>query len=287
MARLLLAFLLLTLCLAGCGGSSSAPVTLVSITVTPAGMSIAPGTTVQFRAIGKYSDNTFRDLTASVAWSSADSTVATISTQGLATAVAAGSTTITATLPIKPVLAGNLPEGYELVNAKTRPDQVTVSGPLQELSDLKFIPTHPIDLRRLTELTVTATDLDFKNLHLATKDQIPILAELDIQPKTVERTLTGIPVLPQGSPARLKPAQVAVTVQGPWPQVKVLKPADIKASVDTTTLGRKRTRLNVAVSLPQGVSLVRVQPGAGSASNLHNPLPASPTCGMTTHPPYC
>lgn len=181
------------------------------------------------------------------------------------------SPTISATLPIKPVLAGNPPEGYELVNAKTRPDQVTVSGPLPELSDLKFIPTHPIDLRRLTELTVTATDLDFKNLHLTLKDQIPILAELDIQPKTLIRILSGVPVLPEPGPARLQPAQVAVTVQGLWPRVKDLKPADVKAAVDTRNLGRTRARLAISVSLPEGVSLVRVQPGWVSASKEKTP----------------
>ena len=176
------------------------------------------------------------------------------------------SATITSTLPIKPVLAGNPPEGYELVNAKTRPDQVTVSGPLQELSDLKFIPTHPIDLRRLTELTIIATDLDFKNLHLTLKNQIPILAELDIQPKTLIRTLSGVPVLPEPGPAHLTPSQAAVTVKGPWPRVKDLKPADAKAAVDTRNLSRSRLRLNIVISLPQGVSLVRVQPGSVRAS---------------------
>jgi YbbR domain-containing protein len=181
------------------------------------------------------------------------------------------SPTISATLPIKPVLAGNPPEGYDLVNAKTRPEQVTVSGPLQEISDLKFIPTHPIDLRRLTELTVTATDLDFKNLHLTLKDQTPILAELDIRPKTLTRTLSGVPVLPEPGPALLTPSQVTVTVQGPWPRVKDLKPADVKAAVDTRNLSRGRLRLNVSISLPQEVSLVRVQPVWVSASREKTP----------------
>ena len=181
------------------------------------------------------------------------------------------SPTISATLPIKPVLAGNPPEGYELVNAKVRPEQVTVSGPLQELSDLKFIPTHPIDLRRLTELTIIATDLDFKNLHLTLKDQIPILAELDIQPKTLIRTLSGVPVLPEPGPALLTPSQVAVTVQGPWPRVKDLKPEDVKAAVDTRNLSRGRARLTISINLPQGVSLVRVQPGSVSASREKKP----------------
>ncbi|MFI5331458.1 MAG: YbbR-like domain-containing protein [Desulfobaccales bacterium] len=176
------------------------------------------------------------------------------------------ASSITATLPIKPVTAGSPPEGYELKGIKTRPEQVTVSGPADELTDLKFIPTHPIDVRHLTEMTVLATDLDFKNLHLSLKNQVPILAELDLQPKILTRTLPEVPVLPEPGPANLRPAQVTVTVQGPWPLVKDLKPGDLKAAVDTRSLGRGRARLNVSISLPPGVSLVRLQPGSVSCS---------------------
>jgi hypothetical protein len=70
--------------------------TLVSMTVTPASPSIAKGTSQQFSAIGIYSDNTLQDMTGQVTWTSSDTAKATISTGGLATGVAAGSTTITA-----------------------------------------------------------------------------------------------------------------------------------------------------------------------------------------------
>jgi YbbR domain-containing protein len=181
------------------------------------------------------------------------------------------SPTITATLPIKPVLVGSLPEGYELAGAKTKPDQVTVIGPFTELSELKFIPTHPINLRRLTDLTVTATDLDFKNLHLTMKDQVPILAELDIRPKTLTRPISGVAVAPQPNPARLKPSHVTVTLRGPWPQVKELKSADLKATVDTSSLGQGRRPLNVSISLPPGLTLVRIQPTSVTASRSKAP----------------
>lgn len=76
------------------------PATLTSISVTPANQSIADGTTRQFTATGMYSDGTTQDLTTSVTWSSSSTNVATISnagsSKGLATGVAAGSTTITA-----------------------------------------------------------------------------------------------------------------------------------------------------------------------------------------------
>ncbi len=79
------------------------PVTLVSIAVTPAVASITAGTTQQFTATGTYSDLSTRNLTSSVTWSSSLTSAATVSnapgTQGLATGVATGATTITATDP--------------------------------------------------------------------------------------------------------------------------------------------------------------------------------------------
>jgi uncharacterized protein YjdB len=71
------------------------PVSLTSITVTPSNSSIAVGTKQQFTATGTYSDNSTKNLTALVTWSSSSTSVATITTEGNATMVAVGSTTIT------------------------------------------------------------------------------------------------------------------------------------------------------------------------------------------------
>jgi trimeric autotransporter adhesin len=83
----------------GSFGVTVAPA-LVSIAVTPASSSIAPDTTQQFTAIGTYTDNSTRNLTSSVTWISSSPTVATVSstspTAGLAKAMAAGNTNITA-----------------------------------------------------------------------------------------------------------------------------------------------------------------------------------------------
>ena len=76
-------------------GTGVEPV-LVSIAVTPANASIAPGTTQQFTATGTYSDGSKQNLTSTATWSSSAPGVATISTTGLASAVGAGQTTIEA-----------------------------------------------------------------------------------------------------------------------------------------------------------------------------------------------
>ena len=71
---------------------------LVSIAVTPTNPSIAVGKQQQFTATGTFSDGSRKDLTSSVTWTSSAPSVATIGSGGLATGVAAGSTTIQATL---------------------------------------------------------------------------------------------------------------------------------------------------------------------------------------------
>jgi hypothetical protein len=89
----------------GIPGSTTLTVTaatLVSIAVTPANPSIAAaGSTQQFTATGTYSNGSTQGLTTAVTWSSSSIGVAAISnaagSHGLATAVVAGSTTITAT----------------------------------------------------------------------------------------------------------------------------------------------------------------------------------------------
>jgi hypothetical protein len=70
--------------------------TLTSITVTPANPSISVGGHQQFTATGNYSDGTHQNLTSSATWSSSYPSIATITSAGLATGVAAGSTTIKA-----------------------------------------------------------------------------------------------------------------------------------------------------------------------------------------------
>jgi hypothetical protein len=91
--------------LSGITGSTGLTVTgatLVSIAVTPPNAVLKRSTMVQFKAVGMFSDNTMQDITTQVTWASSNTNVATVSnavgSAGLATAVAAGTTTVSATI---------------------------------------------------------------------------------------------------------------------------------------------------------------------------------------------
>ncbi|MBI3605758.1 MAG: Ig-like domain-containing protein [Nitrospirae bacterium] len=118
------------------------PASLVSLSVTPLKSLIALGTVQQFTAMGKYSDNSTQDLTSSVAWSSSNAAVATISNSagspGVASAISVGTVTINAkwggvsgagTLAVATVVAPDL-KAYALLG--------TLSGPRLYVSDTQY-----------------------------------------------------------------------------------------------------------------------------------------------------
>lgn len=90
-----------TASLSGMTGTAVLNVTakvLTAIAVTPSPASVAAGATQQFAATATYSDGSTADITSSAAWATANSAVATINSSGLATGVAAGTTTVSASL---------------------------------------------------------------------------------------------------------------------------------------------------------------------------------------------
>jgi hypothetical protein len=79
-------------------GVSVAAPTLNSITITDGNVTIAQGTTHQYTAMGIYSDGGERDVSDQVTWGSSATNIATIGTLGKATAVSAGTSTISAAM---------------------------------------------------------------------------------------------------------------------------------------------------------------------------------------------
>ena len=110
------------------------PAALVSVAITPSAPSIALGQSQQFTATGTYTDNSTRDITTNVTWSTSNALVAVISnnigSNGLATSSGQGTATMTARMgPVSAtanltVVALSAPTG---VSATPAPSQITLN----------------------------------------------------------------------------------------------------------------------------------------------------------------
>ena len=98
--------------------AGSAP-TLSSIAVTPSNPSIPVGATQPFTATGTYSDGSTQNITGNVTWASATTTVATITSAGVATGVSAGTSNISAT-------SGSI-SGSTTLTVTSAPAQLTIT----------------------------------------------------------------------------------------------------------------------------------------------------------------
>jgi hypothetical protein len=92
------------------GTGQSSTVTLTSISVSPGSALLSVGNTLQLTATGNYSNGTTQNLTSTATWSTSNSKAATVA-GGLVTAVANGSSSITAsytgvTSPLAPMNIG-------------------------------------------------------------------------------------------------------------------------------------------------------------------------------------
>jgi hypothetical protein len=102
-ARLFLALLVVAVFIGACGGDNViTPVTpqgsptLISVTVTGT-LAVLNGQTTQLTATANFAKGTTQDVTGAAAWSSVNPTIATVSSTGLVTALAAGVAEIRAT----------------------------------------------------------------------------------------------------------------------------------------------------------------------------------------------
>ena len=97
----LAAILILT---ASCGEFFRGPNDLVSLTIAPINTTIQSGQTQQFSANGMLGNGQIEDLTQQVTWGSSNSSIATISSTGLATGIARGIVAVSAKFQGKTVI---------------------------------------------------------------------------------------------------------------------------------------------------------------------------------------
>jgi plastocyanin len=132
------------------------PSPLMMVMVTPANFNLTTGSTMQYMAMGMYADNTLLDVTADATWASTNTAVASVSSSasspGLVTALAPGTSTISATVdgmsgatPVnvaEPAPVVHMSNVHDTLNKRHMVTQITIgwSAPLNasQAGDVAF-----------------------------------------------------------------------------------------------------------------------------------------------------
>ena len=160
---------------------------LESIVVTPATATIAKGTSQRFTATGNLSDGTQQDLSGSVEWSSSSTTIATISSNGLATGVAPGVSSILARL-------GNKSGAAELTVSPATVTSVAVTPGMPSIANgttQQFTAIATLSDRSTQNVTATARWTS-NNAAAATVDGNGLATSVEPGETRITATVNGI-----------------------------------------------------------------------------------------------
>ena len=172
--------IVLTSVMASCSSTSTSKTTsttttptktLSSITVTPAApANLAVGFTTQFIATAAYSDGSNADITSNVKWASRNTGIATISSAGLATGVAAGTTNITATFssvtnPVVILTIVPAPALSSITVTPATPDNLAVGSTQLFVATGKYADGETMDIT--SKATWTSSDVNIATVFSA------------------------------------------------------------------------------------------------------------------------
>ncbi len=163
-----------------------------------------------------------------------------------------------ASLPVAPVLEGEVAPGNVVADTRVEPTTVQISGPATEVNRLEEVRTAPVDIgdwtagqqRRRAPLAPLPE-------HVSYVDTPQVDVIVDIEEEVASRTLSNLEVAVVGaSDVSVRPPQVNVRIQGPRTRIESLSPHRIVPFVDVTTLEPTHGAQPVPVELrgvPAGV----------------------------------
>lgn len=166
-------------------------------------------------------------------------------------------------VPVKYVLEGALPDGFDLGEVHLFPKTLIVRGPLQEVQSVKKIALEPINLDGITaplrlELRVKAPG-EFSSLNVNL-----VSVDVEVLEKEVEQVFSSVPVLLSGADkgsVNFEPREVKVQLKGPTSLLKTLKKESIQLQVEYPPSGAKNNlRLPIIAELPEGVKVGEISP---------------------------
>ncbi|MFA6283589.1 MAG: CdaR family protein [Desulfurivibrionaceae bacterium] len=166
-------------------------------------------------------------------------------------------------LPVQVRTTGTPASGHELASVVLDPPLIKVSGPRAVVQREKLLTAKPIDISGLKESTTIQVPLELRPALLELMGETVVTANVVIREKTMEKTITGIPVRISGDDPAKK-----VSIDPDAISVRALLPLSsrgnqaglIEASISTEDLSAGVHRLPVKITAPEQIKIIETVP---------------------------
>ena len=171
-------------------------------------------------------------------------------------------TATTRTLPVLWNLRGNVATGYWVSRVTTDPVAVTVRGEQSVLAAMERVETAAVDVSGLTQTRIARVPLLLPD-GVSMLEPVDATVTVTVVPLAGTRPFTiavQVQNLAAGLDATTDPSTVAIVVAGPAPTLAALAVDQFAATVDASGRGAGSSPADVALRLPQLVTLQSVTP---------------------------
>src|SRR4030043_1411542 len=168
-------------------------------------------------------------------------------------------------LTVKPKIIGKPAPGYYISETLSDPDDIKIFGDYSKISNIEFLETIAIDVSGITKtLSVKVPPALEEGLNIVEGEVELIEVTIQVKEAIIQKILKNISVAPQNFspfvPYEIKPKVVDITAEGKNMLVDKLQAEDVKVYVKFTDDFRKEQKVKVQVDLPEGISLIKIEP---------------------------
>lgn len=169
-----------------------------------------------------------------------------------------------AQLKVKPKIIGKPAPGYYISEILSNPDEIKIFGNYSKISNIEFLETIAIDISGITKtLSVKVPPALEEGLNIAEGEVKLIEVTIQVKEAIIQKVLSNVPVVPQNlSPfvsCEINPKVVDIIVEGKNLFIDKLGD-DIKCFIEFTDNFKVEQKVKVQVDLPEGISLIKVNP---------------------------
>jgi YbbR domain-containing protein len=169
-------------------------------------------------------------------------------------------------VPIRPRIAGEPAESFDLGDVAVRPPRIQVTGPESSVENLEYVWTEPVDVTDRTESFEKRVNLRIDDPYVQYDVDRIITVKVPIDTQEVTRTLQDVGVVAVNTTHEtdIRPETISVTVRGPKPIIDRMSGETIYAAIDLAAEDDKPpgtfSKPARIANLPPEVNLVAFHP---------------------------